>query len=346
MNSAKARHFLLVSPLRALNFSVDIRQNILTGRIDEATVLLNKHFPSVLADPMEVDSGSTPSSGRLEYLPSTSVEPSHLAINLRIQAFIETARRIPLLYYPPGSSTALDPPPLLWGTPDESACDGDEDACEHWEDNEANTQLLHRAQSLYSEANQLPDKNDRGMYLAELSSVGGILAYRFPEKSPLADYMSQERREGIANQIDSAILCSYLPACDRLSLPLTSVLHRPCEAASYLAYRTLCSSYKHRVGYAARKRYQGAPTVRMAHGGGFASFSHPFSRTEGYLVQRHRESRKCHPKSQEGDHGQGSRRGTFPIPLANLEDHSPKCSRSYHDSTFICSWSPRSGGSP
>ena len=178
--------------------------NILTGRIDEATALLNKHFPSVLADPMEDDdSDPSTSSGRLDYLPSTSVAPAHLALNLRIQAFIETARRVPLLYYPPGSSTPLDPPPLLWGPPDSDTPEDDS------EDNEATIQLLHRAQNLYSEANQLPDKNDRAMYLSELGSVGGILAYKVPEESPLVEYMSQERREGIANQIDSAILCKW-----------------------------------------------------------------------------------------------------------------------------------------
>ena len=48
------------------------------------------------------------------------------------------------------------------------------------------------------------------MYLNELGSVGGILAYKFPEESPLAVYMSQARREGIADQIDSAILCACL----------------------------------------------------------------------------------------------------------------------------------------
>ena len=90
-------------------------------------------------------------------------------------------------------------------------------------DSEANIQLLHRAQSLYSEANQLPDKNDRVMYLNELGSVGGILAYKFPEESPLVAYMSQERREGIANQIDGAILCEC--ACCR-RCPFFAVLIR------------------------------------------------------------------------------------------------------------------------
>ncbi|KAH9946112.1 uncharacterized protein BXZ73DRAFT_37778 [Epithele typhae] len=189
--------------------SLVIRTNLLTGRIDEATALLNKHFPAVLAEPMDEDSDLSTAS-RFNYVPSTSVEPSHLALNLRIQAFIETARRIPLLYCPPGASTPLDPPPLLLGPP------GADD--EH-ENSEANTQLLHRAQSLYSEANQLPDKNDRVMYLNELASVGGILAYSFPEESPLADYMSQERREGIADQIDGAILYrAKQPAVSQIEL--------------------------------------------------------------------------------------------------------------------------------
>ncbi|TBU65818.1 hypothetical protein BD310DRAFT_28239 [Dichomitus squalens] len=189
----------------------DIRTRILTGNIEEATALLNKHFPAVLSENMEAD-GAPPSpsvpSGRFSYLPSTSVDPTHLALNLHIQAFIEAARTIPLEYIPPGASTPLPHPPLLSGASDKKhSTPGDEDAAMSEFDNEdANAALLIRAQNLYSEANQLSRPQDRATYLHELGQVGGVLAYTVPERSPLATYMTQTRRDGVANQIDSAIL--------------------------------------------------------------------------------------------------------------------------------------------
>lgn len=191
---------------------LDIRMRILTGSIDEATALLHKHFPTVLSEGTEDEESdvSTSSPGRFSYLPSTSVEPTHLALNLRIQAFIEAARTIPLEYYPPGSSTPLPHPPLLCGPSGKRTDTEDGDAEMAETDNEdANVQLLIRAQNLYSEANQLHRPQDRATYLHELGQVGGILAYTVPERSPLSTYMTQIRREGVANQIDSAILCEY-----------------------------------------------------------------------------------------------------------------------------------------
>jgi len=68
------------------------------------------------------------------------------------------------------------------------------------------TELLCRAQKLYSAANSLQNPSDRATYLKELGNVGGLLAYKHPEDSPMAKYLSQERREAVANQINSAIL--------------------------------------------------------------------------------------------------------------------------------------------
>lgn len=198
---------------RALSFSflpLDIRNHILTGRIDEATELLHKHFPTVLSDTPEP--GAIPPSIYLfKYRPATSTDPTHLALNLRIQAFIEAARTIPLPYYPPGSESPLPQPPLL-SAAGRSASSGDgEDVDMSESDTElSNAQLLHRAQSLYSEVNRLSQANDRAMYLGELGQVGGILAYTVPERSPLAMYMTQARREAVADQIDSAILCEFI----------------------------------------------------------------------------------------------------------------------------------------
>jgi hypothetical protein len=40
-----------------------------------------------------------------------------------------------------------------------------------------------------------------------LDQVGGLLAYKVPEKSPMARYLSQGRREAVADQINAAVLC-------------------------------------------------------------------------------------------------------------------------------------------
>ena len=197
--------------------------HILTGRIDEATALLNTYFPSVLSENVD-DVNATSASGKLEYLPSTSVNPAHLALNLRIQAFIEAARTKPLLYYPPGSKTPLPHPPLLSGSAKHAESSEDEDADMSEPSEEATAQLLHRAQSLYSETNQLTRPEDRAQYLHELGKVGGLLAYPKPEGSPLDEYMRQHRREGVADQIDGAILCECLtPSCLRLSATRATV---------------------------------------------------------------------------------------------------------------------------
>lgn len=103
----------------------------------------------------------------------------------------------------------------------------------------SNAQLLHRAQSLYSEVNRLSQANDRAMYLGELGQVGGILAYTVPERSPLAMYMTQARREAVADQIDSAILCKSItyegmPAFIKRDFPF-----RLGEEADNIPYRAI-----------------------------------------------------------------------------------------------------------
>ncbi|KAI0374896.1 hypothetical protein BV20DRAFT_1080575 [Pilatotrama ljubarskyi] len=211
---------------------LEIRNHILTGRIDDATELLNKHFPSVLSETIE-DATEPSSSRKLEYLPATSTDPTHLALNLRIQAFIEAARTIPLPYCPPGSDTPLSHPPLLSAAAKTaSSSDGEDADMSENESEQSNAQLLHRAQSLYSEVNRLPRATDRAMYLLELGQVGGILAYTVPERSPLALYMTQARREAVADQIDSAILqrakrpiISRIELYSRYTAVIWSLLH-------------------------------------------------------------------------------------------------------------------------
>ncbi|THH33971.1 hypothetical protein EUX98_g199 [Antrodiella citrinella] len=181
----------------------DIRIHILSGRVDEAAALLNTHFPSVLSEEREPLLGkySDSSPDSFDYKPKTSVDPTHLALNLRMHAFIEAARTVPLPYTPPGnisiSSLSHSSTSPLSPMHADAAGNGMSD---HQQE------LLHRAQSLYAEAQSLVKPADRVTYIEELSKVSGLLAYTDPENSPMAVYLTQKRREALAAQIESAIL--------------------------------------------------------------------------------------------------------------------------------------------
>jgi hypothetical protein len=167
--------------------------------VDEAIDLLNSHFPSVLS---ESKAESSPSgfaihtkSSNIEYVSSRSVEPAHLLLNLRILAFSEACRTVPL-EYPPAESLSLPSaaPPLEHGSKDISAFPDQQ------------LSLLTKAQKLYFLANSLTSRSDRAIYLKELENVGGLLAYKVPEQSSMAKYLTMERREAVADQINRAIL--------------------------------------------------------------------------------------------------------------------------------------------
>lgn len=70
--------------------------------------------------------------------------------------------------------------------------------------------LLTTAQKLYALSNTLPNPVDRATYLKELENVGGLLAYKVPEKSSMAKYLTLERREAVADQINRAILSKLI----------------------------------------------------------------------------------------------------------------------------------------
>ena len=184
---------------------LEIRSQILSGRVDDAIVLLQKHFPSVLRenDPTSASTSKSvdprpSSSNNIEYVSSTSTEPAHLILNLRILAFSEACRTVPLEY--PPSTHSADDTNSISTTPAQSSVD--------MEDNPDSQQmaLLTTAQKLYALLNTLPNPVDRATYLKELENVGGLLAYKVPEKSSMAKYLTLERREAVADQINRAIL--------------------------------------------------------------------------------------------------------------------------------------------
>lgn len=221
----------------------EIRQKILSGKVDEAVTLLHTHFPTVLTrssldTEMDDDSFFTPNQKRrkvdphaspgpsppmIQFLTSTTVDPLHLNLNLRILAFTEACRTIPLPYPPPSAISSLTGSPSLSDV-DTDIEDEDEptstpglipdettDPIAH---QQHLTNLITRIQKLYILVNALPKESDRKTYAEELDQVGGLLAYKIPEKSPMARYLSQGRREAVADQINAAVLCEPLSFSD------------------------------------------------------------------------------------------------------------------------------------
>ena len=198
--------------------------------------LLHTHFPTVLARSsldtgtgddsyffpnqkrrkvdLPTSSGSNP--GTIQFLTSTTVDPLHLNLNLRILAFTEACRTVPLPYPPPSVISSLSGSPSLSDI--ESDIDeGEEPALatslipDQTTDPIAHQQhlsnIIARVQKLHVLARALPKESDRKTYAEELNQVGGLLAYKVPEESPMARYLSQERREAVADQINAAVLC-------------------------------------------------------------------------------------------------------------------------------------------
>ncbi|KDR81691.1 hypothetical protein GALMADRAFT_58600 [Galerina marginata CBS 339.88] len=186
--------------LKQVELRQEIRNEILSGRVDEAIALLNEHFPAVLSEDVVTkasdDAEPRPSTSNIEYISSTSTEPAHLLLNLRILAFSEACRTIPLDYPPKSEVMERDSRPAA--SPSEP-----EDSPDYLEQQMA---LLARAQKLYAFSNMLPNPADRATYLKELENVGGLLAYKVPEKSSMAKYLTLERREAVADQLNRAIL--------------------------------------------------------------------------------------------------------------------------------------------
>lgn len=207
--------------------------------MDEAVDLLHTHFPTVLTrssldtdmddDPpflpnqkrrkVESQTSPGPTPAIIQFLTSTTVDPLHLSLNLRILAFTEACRTIPLPYPPPSAISSLCGSPSLSDV-DTDIEDGDEPAPTPSlvPDQETDpiayqqhlSNLIARMQKLYVLVNALSKESDRKTYGEELDQVGGLLIYKVPEESPMARYLSQERREAVADQINAAVLCESL----------------------------------------------------------------------------------------------------------------------------------------
>ncbi|KAJ3814974.1 CTLH/CRA C-terminal to lish motif domain-containing protein [Lentinula lateritia] len=210
----------LETSLKQAELRKQIRKEVRCGRIDEAIMLLNKYFPEVLSLSSSLRFEDTlVSSSKMDYLAPNSVYPSHLVLNLRIQAFIEACRTAPLAC-PPDYTTPESP-----SSPPSSKAPLDTI--------DQQTALLNNAQKLYAVVKMLPSEEDISRYMKELESVTGLLAYHVPEDSPVSEYLAQERREAVADQIDYGILyhvkrpvISYLELYARYTSTVSDVLNK------------------------------------------------------------------------------------------------------------------------
>ncbi|KAG8998271.1 hypothetical protein FRB94_006969 [Tulasnella sp. JGI-2019a] len=215
--------------LQTASLRAAIRESILDGNIFAARKILSDHFPTVLntrpmlstlppsTSPLAPSDGSQSTSDTsntkqeivdevqdLAHSCSVSLDPRHLSLNLQIQEFIEGLRTVPLTRTRPDSSShsfspiskllthsvpqslsrrAFSPPP----PPDTQ-------------------KLLSQAQELWCLMSELPSPGDKVLYMEELQNVGALMAYEVPETSPVSKYMSMQRREAVAEQINSAVL--------------------------------------------------------------------------------------------------------------------------------------------
>ncbi|KAG6917950.1 hypothetical protein DXG01_017134 [Tephrocybe rancida] len=194
-----------------------IYHHIQCGRIDDATSLLNTHFPDVLRSPQRtrpIPPAPQPGTPRriseaIPYGSPTSTDPAHLLLNLRVQSFIEACRTRPLPFPPPDDTdteldSANEQEPLSPGR-EHHNIPPEELAHTHVSIQEQ-TVLLNKAKKLLAQAQLLPDAAVRATYIRELTNVGGLLAYSEPERSSIRKYLMQERRDALADQIHRAIL--------------------------------------------------------------------------------------------------------------------------------------------
>src|SRR5712671_1689610 len=195
--------------IRSLIVLLDVQTSILSGRIDDAIDRLNVNFPSTLPSSISTHADTEPSTPSEDpsqsklvktVLPFT-VEPAQLYLDLRVLAFIEASRTRPLPYpltKPTSSDTELTSrisPPNNFRDPS-----GEEDGDAHL------ARLLKHVHELSDCAQALQDPHERAEYQHELSAVSSLLAYKVPEQSPMAKYLTQERREVVADEVNSAIL--------------------------------------------------------------------------------------------------------------------------------------------
>ena len=223
---------------------LEIRELILAGRVDDAITLLNESFPAVLSNNSPIEA-SPPNEGEDEsftYESETSMVTPHLFLNLRIQAFIEACRTRPL-EIPSDKAFSSKLSGIPSSITDISMDVSDDDSFISSSSRSSRifssvapqygditptrlASLLRKGQKLYGLAAALPSSKEKDVYKKELVNVGGLLAYPVPEDSPVSKYLSYERREALADQINRAILRAWLSPLSSRLLDLMAVVDR------------------------------------------------------------------------------------------------------------------------
>jgi solute carrier family 66 (lysosomal lysine-arginine transporter), member 1 len=145
-----------------------------------------------------VPSSSPESIRESDYIPSKSVEPEILDLNLRILELIESCRTVPLLS-PSSTTTTVTTIPT---TPSVDIFSP-----------EKFTEVITKSQKLGARVDKLTNVQDIADFRIELQNIMYLLAVPIPEKGPAAHYLEQARRQAVADQINSAILCVYIISC-------------------------------------------------------------------------------------------------------------------------------------
>jgi hypothetical protein len=110
--------------------------------------------------------------------------------------------------------------------------------------------MILQGQKLYALLDQIDHPAEKDLYKKELVNVGALLAYPEPETSPLARYLSMERREAVAEQINKAILSqftAFFRVADSLQV-LIGFFLSPNRSVTNVEYRSRSTVYNGPLG--------------------------------------------------------------------------------------------------
>ncbi|KAI0035929.1 CTLH/CRA C-terminal to lish motif domain-containing protein, partial [Vararia minispora EC-137] len=177
-----------------------VQERILSGNVDVAIERLNAHFPDILSSSSKPSPVPEPEPAKapvatavpgppppIRTLVPLSVDPARLYLDLRILAFIEASRTVPLGNPLPPTSSSSSPEALA-------------DARDF-------NALLGLISELQDRISKLEDPEERAEYTEELNRVTLLIAFKDPERRPaVSKYLTQSRREDVANEINYAML--------------------------------------------------------------------------------------------------------------------------------------------
>ncbi|KAI5476214.1 LisH dimerization motif containing protein [Pseudohyphozyma bogoriensis] len=249
-SSARTRDDDVAYPLLSLEQLAEIRlrreikDHILSGRIQPALDLLNTHFPAVLSSSPSPPSTSKPTCTPYSFYvptpvpsllpPSTpkppvpiigstftpqalSIDPFILSLSLQLQSFVELIR----------TSMAASSAP---STPTSSSAGEEAMASSTSSIASVRTTSIMKAitssQLLRNKVSLLPAGSIREAWEKECVDVSGLLAYTDLSMCPVRGYLDQSRRETLADLVDAGVL----QATKQTPLPLLTLAVRQTTA--------------------------------------------------------------------------------------------------------------------